>query len=65
MRMPMYYFTVKALGGQLVTVDELCEKSDFIVIAMALNNQTKFIVNKQRISIMKPNAILVNIGRGG
>lgn len=56
--------TVKALGGQLVTVDELMKNSDFVVITAALNDETKFIVNKERIAYMKPNAILVNIGRG-
>jgi len=55
---------VKALGGQLVTVDELMKNSDFVVIAAALNDETKFIVNKERIATMKSNAILVNIGRG-
>uniref|UniRef100_A0A2S2NTP1 Glyoxylate reductase/hydroxypyruvate reductase n=1 Tax=Schizaphis graminum TaxID=13262 RepID=A0A2S2NTP1_SCHGA len=55
---------VKALGGQLVTVDELMERSDFVVVATALNDETKFIVNRERIATMKSNAILVNIGRG-
>ncbi|CAH1736955.1 glyoxylate reductase/hydroxypyruvate reductase-like [Aphis gossypii] len=55
---------VKALGGQLVTVDELMERSDFVVVAAALNDDTKFIVSRERIATMKSNAILVNIGRG-
>ncbi|XP_015367806.1 PREDICTED: glyoxylate reductase/hydroxypyruvate reductase-like isoform X1 [Diuraphis noxia] len=55
---------VKALGGQLVSVDELMERSDFVVVASALNEDTKFIVNRERIATMKSNAILVNIGRG-
>ncbi|XP_060873066.1 glyoxylate reductase/hydroxypyruvate reductase-like [Metopolophium dirhodum] len=55
---------VKALGGQLVTVDELMERSDFVVVAVALNEDTKFIVSRERIAAMKSNAILVNIGRG-
>ncbi|XP_001950021.4 glyoxylate reductase/hydroxypyruvate reductase [Acyrthosiphon pisum] len=55
---------VKALGGQLVTVDELMERSDFVVVAAALNEDTKFIVSRERIATMKSNAILVNIGRG-
>lgn len=58
------FFLVKALGGQLVTVDELMERSDFVVVAAALNDETKFIVNRERIATMKSNAILVNIGRG-
>lgn len=61
----MSHFAVKALGGRLVSVDELIKSSDFVVVAMALNKDTKFIVNKDRIASMKPSAILVNIGRGG
>ncbi|XP_025414551.1 glyoxylate reductase/hydroxypyruvate reductase-like [Sipha flava] len=56
---------VKALGGKLVTVDELVEKSDFIILAIALNEDTKFIINGERLAKMKSHAILVNIGRGG
>lgn len=57
-------FAVKALGGQLVTIDELMKNSDFIIIAMALNDETNGIINRERIASMKSNAILVNIGRG-
>lgn len=57
-------FAVNALGGRLVTVDELMKTSDFVVVAAALNDDTKLIVSRERIATMKPNAILVNIGRG-
>ncbi|KAL5233704.1 hypothetical protein ACI65C_001114 [Semiaphis heraclei] len=56
---------VKALGGKLVNVDELVEQSDFIIISIALTEDTKFIINKERIAKMKSHAVLVNIGRGG
>lgn len=56
---------VKAIGGQLTSVDELMKNCDFVVVSAALNDETKFIVNRYRIGLMKPNAILVNIGRGG
>ncbi|XP_060870334.1 glyoxylate reductase/hydroxypyruvate reductase-like [Metopolophium dirhodum] len=56
---------VKALGGKLVTIDELVEQSDFIILSIALNEDTKFIINRERIAKMKSHAVLVNIGRGG
>jgi len=56
---------VKAIGGKLVTVDELVEQSDFIILAIAMNDDTKFIINEKRIAKMKSHAVLVNIGRGG
>lgn len=40
------------------------KNSDFIIVATSLNNETKLIVNRERIASMKSNAILVNIGRG-
>jgi phosphoglycerate dehydrogenase-like enzyme len=49
----------------LVTIDELVEQSDFIILSVALNEDTKFIINKERIAKMKSHAVLVNIGRGG
>lgn len=41
------------------------EQSDFIILAIALNEDTKFIINKKRIARMKSHAVLINIGRGG
>ncbi|KAK7575930.1 hypothetical protein V9T40_012216 [Parthenolecanium corni] len=54
-----------ALGGELKSVDEIVKESDFIVLTVALNAETRHIINKERINSMKPNAIIVNIGRGG
>lgn len=56
---------MKALGGKLVTVDELVEQSDFIILSIALTEDTKFILNKERFAKMKSHAVVVNIGRGG
>ncbi|XP_050530985.1 glyoxylate reductase/hydroxypyruvate reductase [Daktulosphaira vitifoliae] len=55
---------MKAIGGKLVNVDELVRKSDFVILSVALTPETKFIINKERLSKMKSNAVLVNIGRG-
>ncbi|KAL4089500.1 hypothetical protein QTP88_024526 [Uroleucon formosanum] len=55
---------VKALGGKLVAIDELVEQSDFIILSATLTEDTKFIINKERIAKMKSHAVLVNIGRG-
>jgi len=49
----------------LVTIDELVEQSDFIILSVALNEDTKFIINEERLAKMKSHAVLVNIGRGG
>lgn len=63
--MNIFHLSVNAIGGKLVTVDELVEQSDFIILAIAMNDDTKFIINEKRIAKMKSHAVLVNIGRGG
>lgn len=47
-----------------VSLDELLEQSDFLVIAAPLNNETKGLFNDNIFNKMKDTAILVNIARG-
>lgn len=54
----------KALGAEFVTQDELLAQSDFIVLAAPLTNETRHMINKDTLSKMKSNAIVINVGRG-
>ncbi|KAJ8715234.1 hypothetical protein PYW08_005215 [Mythimna loreyi] len=54
----------KALGAEFVTQDELLARSDFIVLAVPLTNETRHMINTDTLAKMKSNAILINIGRG-
>ena len=38
--------------------------SDFVVLACPLTPQTRYLINQQSISLMKPTAWLINVGRG-
>lgn len=51
-------------GIRYVSLDELLENSDYITLHCPLNDQTKYIINKEAISKMKPSAVIVNTGRG-
>lgn len=51
-------------GIRYVSLDELLENSDYITLHCPLNDQTKHLINKETISKMKPNAVIVNTGRG-
>lgn len=51
-------------GVSWVALDELFSKSDFISMHCPLTPETENMVNEERISQMKPSAILINTGRG-
>ncbi|MBR6893986.1 MAG: D-2-hydroxyacid dehydrogenase [Bacteroidaceae bacterium] len=47
-----------------VTLDELFKSSDIVSLHCPLTNETKELVNKERLAMMKPTAILINTSRG-
>ena len=51
-------------GVKKATLDELFAESDVISLHCPLTPDTKELVNANRLKTMKPNAILVNTGRG-
>lgn len=46
-------------------MDTLCAQADVISLHAPLNDQTRHLINAQRLSLMKRNAIVVNTARGG
>lgn len=52
-------------GIRYVSLDELLTNSDYISLHCPLNESTKHIINKDTIAKMKPNAVILNTGRGG
>lgn len=55
---------VKKLGVKYVSLDDLMKESDVISIHVPSNDSTKKMINKEKISLMKKNAILINAARG-
>ena len=47
-----------------VELDELMARSDFIIIQCALTPETRGMISRERIAMMKPTAYLVNTARG-
>ena len=45
--------------------EDIYKNADIITIHTPLNNSTKYMINKKSLSIMKPNAIVINTARGG
>jgi D-3-phosphoglycerate dehydrogenase / 2-oxoglutarate reductase len=52
-------------GVERADIDTLCAESDVISLHAPFNEQTRHLINAERIARMKPTAILVNTARGG
>ena len=57
--------TADELGVELVTLDELMGRADFVSVHCPLNDQTRGLIGSREISLMKPEAYLINTARGG
>lgn len=51
-------------GVELVSLEELFESADVISLHLPYSKETHHLVNSQRLSLMKPTAIIVNTSRG-
>ena len=51
-------------GGEIVGLDDLLARSDYVVIACLLNDDTRHLINARALSLMKPTAYLINVARG-
>lgn len=51
-------------GAECVDIDTLCAKSDIISIHTPLNDGTRNLINRERVAMMKKDAILINVARG-
>lgn len=51
-------------GVEEVELEDLFSRSDAIAICCALTEETRGLVNRRLISLMKPDAVLVNMSRG-
>ncbi len=64
----IYYSTSglnHAADYRQVTLEELLRESDIVSIHAPLNSHTKNLIDYQKLQLMKPSALLLNLGRGG
>jgi phosphoglycerate dehydrogenase-like enzyme len=45
-------------------IDEIFRQADYVVLAAPVTDGTKAIANAERLALMKPDACLINVGRG-
>ena len=50
---------------ECLDLDELLKKSDVVTLHLPLNSSTKKIINIEKLKLLKKNAILINLARGG
>lgn len=51
-------------GYCCVDIDKLCSEADIISVHLPLTDDTRCIINKERIAAMKNTAIVINVARG-
>jgi phosphoglycerate dehydrogenase-like enzyme len=57
--------TVPSSAPEMVTSKRaLCERSDYLVLAAPLTPETRHMIGKDELDVMRPGAVLVNVGRG-
>lgn len=55
----------KELGVEYKTLDELLALSDYVTIHVPLNNETKHLIGKAQLDMVKHGSYLINTARGG
>lgn len=67
--MEVYAYTSKSsdqLPEKIVSkpLDEIFKESDIVTLHVPLSRDTQYMVNAERLQLMKPTAIIINTGRG-
>ena len=55
----------KELGVEVMTLEQLFPVADFITVHTPLIKETKHLINKDTIAVMKPGVRIINCARGG
>lgn len=55
---------IEAKGGVKTGLEELLRESDYVSVSVPLKPETKGLLNRQTLGLMKPSAVLINTARG-
>ena len=53
------------LGVELIELDELMKRADFVSVHCPLSDQTRGLIGSSQLELMQPHAYLINTARGG
>ena len=51
-------------GAQLLPLDDLMRRADFVIVSCLLDDSTRHLINAQRLALMQKTAYLINVARG-
>ncbi len=54
----------KKLNARFVSLDELLRESDFVTLHVPLTDETKYLIGRDQLAMMKPTAYLIHAARG-
>ncbi|MEE9497780.1 MAG: D-glycerate dehydrogenase [Nitrospinaceae bacterium] len=54
----------KKLHARFVSLDELLRESDFVTLHVPLTDETKYLIGRDQLAMMKPTAYLIHAARG-
>jgi len=55
----------RVLNVEIVSLEELLKRSDYVAVHTALTPQTRGLIGEKELAMMKPNARIINVARGG
>lgn len=53
-----------AFDARYVSLDELLATADYVMLTVPLTNETRGLIGREQLALMKPTATLINIARG-
>ncbi len=56
---------VAQFGVTYTSLEDICQTADIITLHTPLREETKHLIDKKRLALMKPEAMLINTSRGG
>src|SRR5262249_37115870 len=55
----------KQYGVTLVPLEKLLAESDYVTLHVPLTPESRYLINRRTLALMKPTAFLINTARGG